>query len=199
MASNYGRRIVRAQDEISRLLDRAGIRDQYEDVRHAEYGYRRMSMRRLFFGVADVAVRKRLIGLTREIEALMLRLIEDERATATRMLQAAERTAVMGSWGLAAAIAGVSVAIGHLIFALPGAIGGALVGYFLGRGYIEASKLKAASDVQRAKARLDEIGRHSEGLPHKPELFSESEAETGEEEQGLFSEILTQKQRASAG
>ncbi len=199
MASNYGRRIVRAQDEIARLTDRAGIGDAYEDVRYAEYGYRRMSLRRLFFGVSDVNVRKRLIGLTREIEELTMLLIEDERTTALKMLQAAERKAVMGSWGIAALIAGVSVAIGHLLIALSGAIGGAVVGYFLGRGYIEASKVKAASDVQWAKARLDEIERHSEGLPHKPELFSKSEAETGEEDKGFFSEILTQKQRASAG
>ena len=180
-------------------MDRAGIRDPYEDARDAEYGYRRMSLRRLFFGVADVNVRKRLIGLTREVEALTLLLIEDERAAALKMLQAAERKAVLGSWGIAALIAGVSVAIGHLIFTLPGAIGGALVGYFVGRGYIEASKVKAASDVQWAKARLDEIERHSEGLPHKPELFSKAEAETGQEDKGFFSEVITQKNRASAG
>jgi len=199
VATPYGRRIIRVQDEIWRLLDRSGLRTAYEDVRSAEYSYRRMSIRRLFFGVADRKLRQRLISLARELQELMPLAIEEDGAETTRELQASERKAVTGSWGLAAVIAGASVALGQLVFALPGAIGGALVGYFLGRGYVEASKAKAAADVQWAKARLEEIRRHGEVLPQKPALFSKSEAESGEEDKGFFAEVITQKNRASAG
>ncbi|MDX1376753.1 MAG: hypothetical protein R3357_14390, partial [Burkholderiales bacterium] len=94
MATDYGSKIIRMHDEVARLLERAGIREPYDELRDADYGYRRMRIRQLFFGVGDARLRRRLIWLTREIDTLMPKLIQADYAETTRTLRASERKAI---------------------------------------------------------------------------------------------------------
>jgi hypothetical protein len=143
-----------------------------------------------YFNIPDIALRKRLIGCTREItnQANNRQRIEWETAQ--------QRVAVAKVYGrYAYYFAGFNAAaltiFGSVLFGIPGAIAGAVAGYFLGHARIEAARVERLQRI----ARCEEHARfYNKGLLGY--LFSENEANTGEPDPDTTEGMLKGKTEA---
>jgi hypothetical protein len=101
--------------------------EYWEDQRRTT-AYR---LRKVFFSVSDAGMRKRLIAKEREIENLRRELFTQEVLDANVALEKARIP--RPKWWIVASILGtILIAGGYKAFGTPGAIGGALIGFFIG-------------------------------------------------------------------
>lgn len=120
-------------------------------------------LRKAVFSVSDVGIRIRLIAKQREIEELRRDLFVQLARDADAALEKARIP--RPTWWIAAAVVGtMQVAVGYHFFGIPGALGGAVTAFFLGRYLEELSKAdhnarirRAENDQKEAKATKTEI------------------------------------------
>lgn len=177
-----------------------------ENVTPAEYfadehDHLRSRTRDAYFSVADIEIRKKLIGADRRLESLTRRSLEEDVIAANRIVSAAAVTEKNQPWGKAALLGGALVAIGYWTFGTVGAIGGALVGFFLGQGLIAGARNNATAELAQASRQLEQARRCNAEHSLMPEFFTSSEEFSGErdkraDEASAYANIL-QKQRAS--
>jgi hypothetical protein len=139
-------------------------------------------LRKLYFEVHDIDLRKGLIAKEREEGDLALRFFEAEVDDASRRCRAAQSTGT--NWWVWASVWGVVlIGIGFHLFGIIGALGGLLVGYFSGRS-IEQSALQARQTaVAEAEREMQEAKQHWDKVRNEPQTFSRREAISGEPDQ----------------
>lgn len=195
--------LSRTKEELAVLYERldeleqlAGIHAKAEKIREgrfwpdmnettdeyfeAEREHIRQGIRPLYFSVPNKDVRMNLIRKQREIALEVAREWDRDVANAQREVREAEAALRRLPWGMAAGIAGGCVTIGYLSAEIAGAIGGAVVGFFLGQGTIENARSQRAAALRAAQDVLAEWIKRRDDVMAKPEPFSASEADTGE-------------------
>lgn len=191
----------RLGEELDALERQAGIHDQAERAREAPVFWFnpfdlthqqraeeqdthatriRRKIRDAYFSIADLDLRKRLISTDRKLHEVWLRSCDDDIGEAAQSVAKARAAADRQPWEMAALIAGVCVAVGYVGAGLPGAIGGAVVGFFLGQGTIANAKSKARQHLESAEDLLKEAKADNEELAKRPEYFTVGEELTGE-------------------
>jgi hypothetical protein len=185
--------------EMAELEKRAGIEQKADSARlgplfpnleHSpdEYfkdveSHARRGIRRLYFGIEDLGLRKELIAKHRECDrALEIKWQSDIQA-ARQKLAIAQRRATSLPWLGAGSLAVLCVAIGAYFFQVYGAIGGALMGFFLGHGNIASHRHTRAEEVRTAQAELDEQLETDRKNAATPDWFNRSEERSGERDE----------------
>lgn len=168
-------KVERLKEELWALETKAGIRDKAEEYGMRGYGERE-GYRELYFAVPDLELRKALISKMLEVH----RGLADEDAEYRRDLQTRKEQARRAMddlpWTTAGVLALLCVGVGSSIAGLTGAIGGAVLGLFLGQGTISNARKRLAETFREA----EELARYCERerddrSPH----FSWLEASTG--------------------
>ena len=164
---------------------RAGIR---EAVKSRPPYSDTFDLRRIYFGVKDLASRKAAISahrrLMRHVENHFYESqIQDEMA----LLNAARTELNNPPWKAPATIGCASVGLGYSFFGLPGAIAGALVGFFGGQAYINNARQVANNAIVAAEGVIESYRKRQAEAKAEHELdrlhFTASEEATGEEQQ----------------
>lgn len=169
-----------ASEEQAKLEAAHGIRDAAEEIRALrDWQEQDTRLRALYFGVADISARMRLIALERRTDALAQLLLSHDESNAKAAVEKARSESQ--SWYLWAAAEAIAlVAVGYWLFSLAGALAGAVAGYFLGRGIeqnAERSREKAVLDAERELREAEEVAEKSRNTP---DAFSLREQMTGE-------------------
>lgn len=142
----------------------------------------RQRIRKLVFEVPDEESRRTIIEKCDKWERAHLSVLEDMAIEANRDVIAIKSRMAKGAWTQAAFSAAIWVALGYWFFKLPGAIAGAVVGFFLGQAIVSQHRAQVEAQVQQAEAShqdaLDEI--KSERM--QPRFFSQMEKLTGDED-----------------
>ena len=147
------------RDEIDSLEKQAGIYDKVENVRRNAQSLWRMITRiqEIYSSVEDQKLQNELIEKTNEWGC-------DEWAITRREVHEIERKLVAirenegTNWYLKAIVASlVFVAIGDVFFGVSGSIGGAIVGYFAGKGIQEATYRKKEKLISNATEELQRV------------------------------------------
>jgi len=201
-------------DELRALEERAGIAKKVEDAQLGpmfpdleaapdEYfrqteDYARRKVRRLYFAVEDVALRRELIRQRRECDQAHDAHMQRERARAQQALANAQGRANTLPWLRAGCTAALFVAVGAGLFQLYGAIGGALIGFFAAQGVIARARVQRTEAVRAAQADLDQELENAREDSLSPEWFNASEERTGERDEEFDLEsVLTNYAAAS--
>ncbi len=191
----------RLGEELDTLERQAGIHDQAERAREAPVFWFnpfdltpqqraeeqdaheariRRKIRDAYFSIADPDLRKRLISTDRKLHEVWLRSCDDDIAEAAHKVAKATAAADRLPWPMAAIIGGACVAVGYAGAGLSGAIGGAVVGFFLGQGTIANAKSDARRAFQEAEDSLKRAKADKEEADKRPEYFTIGEQLTGE-------------------
>jgi hypothetical protein len=193
-------------DQLTALEERAGIAKKAESARlgplfpnleaspdeyfrEVEESARRR-VRKLYFGVEDLALRKALIAKEREGARFCNQVLQDQLSRARAAVAGAQQRANSLPWLWAGTVAAVCVAIGAGIFAIYGAIAGALVGFFAGQGVISRARVARATELSAAQAALEEETKSQGKESLKPEWFNAAEERTGERDDAFDSESV---------
>jgi hypothetical protein len=136
-------------------------------------------LREAIFSVSDVEMRKRLIAKSREVERLrrelFVLLANDAEATLEKV------RIPRPTWLIwAAVVSAASVAAGYQFLGIPGAMGGAVVGFFVGRYFEQLSKVEHDHRLNRAEKDLKEANASKTKILNEPPTFSRWEEKTGE-------------------
>lgn len=185
-------------DQLQALEERAGIAKKAEDARLGpmfpnldatpdEYfrdaeDLARRKMRRLYFAVEDLDLRKELIRKRREFDRERKAHLQGELAKTRQALTEAEKQERALPWlqFRAGCVAALFVAVGAYFFQLYGAIGGALIGFFAAQGLIANARTALATAVRVAQAELDLELEGAREIDLRPDWFNASEERTGE-------------------
>ena len=183
-------------DELRALEERAGIAKKVEDAQLGplipnleatpdEYfreteDYARRKVRKLYFGVEDLDLRKALIAKRRECERMHADHLNNELRRAQQALAKAQRRVYSLPWAWAGCLAVIWVAAGAALFQLYGAIAGALVGFFSGQGVIARARSQRTEEVRAAQAEVDEELQGVHAASISPVWFNAGEERTGE-------------------
>jgi hypothetical protein len=162
--------------------------DQRETVEYWEDQRRTTArlLREAVFSVSNVGMRIRLIAKEREIEELRRDLFVQLSHDADATLE--EARIPRPTWWIAAAVVGTMlVAVGYLFFGIPGALGGAVTGFFLGRYLEELSKADHNARIRRAENDQKEAKATKTEILNRPQIFSREEEKTGEPDPGCLS------------
>lgn len=166
-------------DDIKDFTARQNNRLYFDDERDA----RRDKMRKLVFGIQDKEARKKIIAKRAEADGLFAaRRREDIEALRQTASQAQRRLASPDGWFGAAVTAGALVALGYGLFNVAGAIGGAVVGFFIGQGQVHSTRTRLAEAAQQAEENWREALKDDDENRIVPDFFSASEGRTGEED-----------------
>jgi hypothetical protein len=187
-------------DELRELEKRAGIFDQAERAREGplfplcafggdfsseeyfddQHDDIRRNTRGLYFGVEDADLRRQLIVAHRSMDKLWRRELSQDIHKAKQTLEAKEAKLDHQPWEWAALIGVASVAAGSYMWALSGAIGGAVFGYFMGHSIIATARAKAKQQIRQATRDLALAIGNEEEAELRPATFSNLEETTGE-------------------
>ena len=139
-------------------------------------------VRKLVFNIQDLSLRQQIIKKRREREALLEAMSSDEIARKQRELDNAKIKLERPPWLKAAVVAGCVVVVGWYFFGTPGAIGGALVGYFLGQREIAIARATAYTEIRATETELADLQESQEEDGLRPRFFSGGEAVSGEQD-----------------
>lgn len=189
------------RDKVDELEARAGIQSQTERAREGSFfplgadgekvdpdeyfadeaDYARRGIRRAYFGVLDDQLRKELIEALRALEAKHSELLDSDLSEKASEVVKAKAATRRLPWGTGLVIAIVCIVLARW-FSGEGAITvGAVIGLFLGLGYVWNSKGAAESALEQAEVEQKQVQRDRRIRKLSPETFKLSEELTGEE------------------
>jgi hypothetical protein len=142
-----------------------------EEEEH-DHGHYRRKIRKVYLNVKDPEIRKQLIQKERKAEKLQAQSFEADVYKARSELNKIKETAGRNWHYTAAGTAALMVAGGYGLFNVPGAIGGAIVGYFLGRGIEENTRKDRERLIANAENNLQDLERTWRSIKSRPEIFS---------------------------
>ena len=180
----YKREAHRLREGLKALEAKARIREEHESFNEANSDN---DLRRLYFSVRDRELRRELIAKYRDF----LRHNDGYTPSRIRDAQAAGRGLEDGGfsppWAWPSAIVAGAVWIGWSFASLPGALAGAVAGFFAGNAFISDLRNAHARKVSEAKSKLAELEAEREREKHSfgnPLLFSDEEEQSGCEDEG---------------
>lgn len=141
----------------------------------------RGKIRKLIFSVPDMDMRKRLIAKHSEIEDAVSAAAEKDIFVKQREIDVTRGKSASGGWVAGAIIGGLCVFVGYRLFRLAGAIGGAIVGFFIGQYRVLKARSSAKEVIQILEAELAELQKSLATDRVQPRFFSNSERFNGEE------------------
>ncbi len=166
------------------IEERAGVREKHEAF--VEY-HGDNDLRKLYFSVPDKALRKELIAQCRR---LLLHASDGTRARiadAETELAKLENTGIPTPWMMPGLTACGAVWLGYELGSMPGALAGAVGGFFAGNAYVGARKNAWLREIAQAKYAVEELRdeekRDAAYFDRRP-VFSETEEESGAEDEG---------------
>lgn len=200
--------ILEAEAGISQVMERAhegrfmplGVTgeevslDEYFADQHDDF---RERARDAYFSVQDVELRKKLIVARRNIDTHIMQSLKTKTLAANNEVSITMEKTKKEPWITAAIIAVCTVAIGYWVFALVGAIAGAIGGFFLGQGTLSETKKNVEIGFKKAAMELEQAQKDEKQRSLWPECFSSSEEITGKRESQLdresaLSNVLSQ-------
>lgn len=190
------------RDEVAGLEKRAGVEGAVERAREGSFfplgidgekvdpeeyfadeaDHVRRGVRRAYFGVKDVALRKEMIEALRSLDAKHSELLDrdvGEKASEVSKAKGAVRNL---PWSTGMIIALVCVGIGYYSKGETGTIVGAVFGLFMGMGYVWNSKGAAETALEQAEANHKDSQRDRRVRNLRPETFNMCEQLSGEED-----------------
>jgi ankyrin repeat protein len=177
---NWLRECGRLDAELDAIEEKAGVR-----ARHAafvEY-HGDSDLQRLFFSVPDKNLRRELIAQSRRRRKLGPELSKALLADAKEELAALETPGFTTPWAIPGLLACIAVWIGYSVWSMPGALAGAVAGFFVGSAYISQKKSAWRLEVANAKHEVENQAAEVKG-DYFSEPFSETEEESGGEDEG---------------
>jgi hypothetical protein len=204
-------RAKKISEELDALIEKAGIKqaiDRAEEGAFIPYGAlgdddptldsrqnntlyfdnefddRRRKTRDAVFGVGDIELRKQIMSKYIEVERAAQSIDRERVDEAERVFRKAQVEAQKLPWTMAGINAALMVGLGYWVFNIAGAIGGALLGFFLGQGTIDRSRKMNAGAVRIAEADLIDVKKDVAEDVARPMTFSVNEQVFGEREQG---------------
>ena len=128
------------------------------------------------------ANRKQIISKYNDVEKAAQAIDRERVEEAEREFRKARVGAQKLPWTMAGINAAIWVGIGYWVFNIPGAIGGALLGFFFGQGAIDRARKMNAEAVRVAEADLQEVKKDVAEDASRPMTFSVNEQVFGERE-----------------
>lgn len=168
-------------------LDRESEGDETRDGRAgAAYSFAlapspRREIRALYFSVADVALRQKLISKQRELALFERAGIRTHLEDARRQLAALEHRPAEG-WWIAAIVGAILVIVGYELFATLGAIAGGFAALFVGNGIEQGARRRFESAITLTRQDSDAAAAAAEAAEQAGDLFSEREIASGQAE-----------------
>lgn len=150
-----------------------------------QHDHIRGEIRALYFSVPDIENRKALISLDSELESARRRILAQGVVDARLELAAMEKKQANPPWVAAGVIGCIAVLIGTLVAGIPGAIGGAILSYFWGKGMISSAATDAQAAIKVAESFLRDAEANYREVAEdgwRPAYFSDAERRTGVEE-----------------
>lgn len=147
-----------------------------------EHDGTRRRVRKVYFGVADIELRKALIKADREFDKKREQHSEADLREAHAEVAKAKAASKQQAWGWAAVIAVVCVAAGYKVYDTVGAIAGAVGGFFLAQGTVKGKEREASAALEQAEQDLAELKKAQYVGSLSPETFTHLEQLTGEED-----------------
>ena len=135
-----------------------------------------------------------MVAQHRAVDAEIERGWQEDIRDATQKVLDAKVTVQREPWGAAALVAVGCVGFGYHVFALPGAIAGAVGGSFIAVGVVSSARRRAKSELEQAEADLQQLKADQELRSSDPEMFNWREEQTGES-----AEVLAGSVKSSAG
>lgn len=175
-------RTLKLRTELEAIESQAGVRDKI--AAFVEYNGP-SDFRRVYFGVHDKSLRKALIAKFREQDEHGKNYLPSEIADAKEEIEAIRRGGAIFPWKIPSLLACVAVWLGYSIWAMPGALAGAVVGLFLGQAEVSRHKYNYAETVRSAEQALSELEKELQrDRAWNSETFHATEEESGSEDEG---------------
>lgn len=179
------------QRETERLLARVYETETKAGIREAHAAFNEASsnnaLRRLYFSVRDNELRKELITRYRTLMRHEDGYTRSRLLDAEQDLRSLELKVFSPPWVVPAILVAVAVWAGWAFAGMPGAMAGAVAGFFLGNAYIGERRNVREREVAYAKAEIDEL-RDEQKMDQEyfgnRYVFSEQEEDSGSEDEG---------------
>ena len=172
----------RLETELDALEAKAGVRERHAAFTEAN-GDR--DLEKLYFSVPDKELRKELIAQSRLIRMNGRDYSKAQLADRKEDLAAVETPGFRAPWVVPALIACVAVGVGYTLWTTPGALAGALAGFFAGSAYISHARSDWRQKVAYAKREVEEAEAEvKRDNAYFPMPFSKTEEESGGEDEG---------------
>jgi hypothetical protein len=170
-------------EELREVERRAGIGVEAEQLSYRGNYENCLAIRDLYFGVSDTALTCELIQKWCAYEQAIIDDLENDVSEAARRVERLKEDGGSKWWVHAAVWGVILVALGAGLFGVYGAIGGALGGYFLGKGVVADGQRRHREELRDARQNLrlqrrDLREYRSDGR----NWFTGSEAESGQPE-----------------
>ena len=149
----------------------------YYDNEHDDKAKR---VRDLYFAVANVEVRRRLVRKVLETDDVLDQHCREDAANAKRALWSARQKEDDQPRFTAAVVGVVCVLIGYRVGALVGAIAGAVAGVFFGMSTVSGARRRAKAATEQAAEDAANAEDSLRQLLTRPRFFTPMEAATGE-------------------
>lgn len=193
------------EDKLDELEAQAGIKNDADRAREGslfplgidgekvdpeayfadEADHVRRSIRRTYFAVEDLELRRQLIKEYRTIDEIRASFAVKDIQQSRNEVEKAKNAVRRLPWGTGLIIALICYAIGRYN---DEQIGGAVVGMFMGLGFIWNSKGDAEKTLDQAEADFKQVERDHRIRKLYPETFSGPEAYNGKSDQVFDSE-----------
>lgn len=178
-------RLLELGAELREIEAKAGLTEamrsaQEHCVAFDANSYWRRIKRDAYFSVQDSDLRNALINKCAQCDLEVGLLHEEELIQLRQVLEMTTAGAERLPWVSAAAVAVLVVAVGAGIAGVPGAIGGAVAGIFLGQGVIQGGKVRRLRAIKIAQANLDEEAKmQASTAKSNAPTFTSTEIESG--------------------
>ncbi|MRD49681.1 hypothetical protein GHT07_20620 [Caenimonas koreensis DSM 17982] len=201
------------RDRVSELEAQAGITEAADRAREGsmfplgidgdnvppeeyfadEADHTRFGVRRVYFGVEDVSLRKQLIRALRKLEKVHSELLDRDIQTAQAAVNRAKVSVRRLPWETGIVLAVICTAIGKYAGGDTGLVFGAVVGLFMGLGYVWNRKGDAEAALEQAEDEYKIVKRDRLVRKLHPETFCEMEERTGQEDHDFGGECARYK------
>lgn len=180
----HQREADRLRAELKELEAKAGVAEEHERFNEAN---RDNDLRRLYFSVRDKELRKELIAKYRDFLRHADGYTPARQRDAEHELRSIELKGFSPPWAWPSAIVAGAVWIGWSFAALPGALAGAVAGFFAGNAYVSDRRNAYQREIAAAKAEVDDLAKERTREAHvfgNPLVFSDNEEQSGCEDEG---------------
>ena len=180
----HQREAERHRTELKDLEAKAGVAEDHAQFNEANSD---SDLRRLYFSVRDKELRKELIAKYRDFLRHADGYTPARQRDAEQDLRSVELKGFSPPWAWPSAIVAGAVWVGWSFAAIPGALAGAVAGFFAGNAYVSDRRNAHHREVAAAKAEVADLAKERARESHvfgNPLVFSDNEEQSGAEDEG---------------